>query len=286
MSDNESESSIATVVETELDVLIGQMTTDKKSSNTIRSYKQQYRKLREYLKKDVSEISQAMIIQSVDKITDNNNSRAALLNIAIVVRKLYEKGVELMEKKRVELKKNICVDMKVAHKELAETLPPLSEFDQYIDFLYDNGKWQEFIINYLIRNAYVRNQDMVVEIVRNKKDMVNDKTNYIWIAKNKIVYVRNNYKTAETYGQKTNEFRDPKLRNAFMKLKGPLIPNPANPGYYAKHFSFKQLGEGALMKMIVNNARLNGDLYKLKEISKSRGTSMDVLAENYNVQEC
>jgi len=286
MSDNESESSIATVVETELDVLIGQMTTDKKSSNTIRSYKQQYRKLREYLKKDVSEISQAMIIQSIDKITDNNNSRAALLNIAIVVRKLYEKGVDLMEKRRVELKKNICVDMKVAHKELAESLPPLSEFDQYIDFLYDNGKWQEYVINYLIRNAFCRNQDLVLQIVRNKKDMSQEGTNYLWIGKNKVVFVRRDYKTFNTYGEKTNEFKDMKFRNACMKVKGSLIPNPENPGYYVKLFSFKQLGEGSLMKMIVNQARLSGDLHKLKEISKSRGTSMDVLAENYNVQEC
>ena len=43
-----------------------------------------------------------MIIQSIDKITENSNSRAALLNIGIVVRKTYEKAVELMEKRRVE----------------------------------------------------------------------------------------------------------------------------------------------------------------------------------------
>ena len=94
--------SVATEIEIELDVLLHQMTNEKKSSNTIRSYKQQYRKLREYLKKDVSSVSQAMIIQSIDKITENSNSRAALLNIGIVVRKTYEKAVELMEKRRVE----------------------------------------------------------------------------------------------------------------------------------------------------------------------------------------
>jgi len=191
-----------------------------------------------------------------------------------------------MEKKRIELKKNICFDMKVANKELAEHLPPISEFDNYIDFLYDNGKWQEYVINYLLRHAYVRNQDLVLQIVRNKKDMSEEGTNYLWIGKNKVVYVRRDYKTFQTYGEKTNEFKDMKFRNACMKIKGSLIPNPDNPGYYVKHLSFKQLGEGALMKMIVNHYRLNGDLHKIKEISKSRGTSLDVLADNYNVQEC
>ena len=60
-----------------------------------------------------------------------------------------------------------------------------------------------YIINYLMRHFYTRNLDLIFEIVETKNETLQDKTkNYLWINRRQmcIVYIRNNYKTARTYG--------------------------------------------------------------------------------------
>ena len=42
-----------------------------------------------------------------------------------------------------------------------------------------------------------------------------------------------------------------------------------------------QLGEGTMIKIIINHYR--GDIQRLKEISKSRGTNLEVLHTSYNI---
>jgi len=52
-------------------------------------------------------------------------------------------------------------------------------------------------------------------------------------------------------------------------------------GYYIKKLTFNELGEGACLKIIVNHYK--ADYARLKEISKSRGTNLDVLLTSYNI---
>ena len=52
-------------------------------------------------------------------------------------------------------------------------------------------------------------------------------------------------------------------------------------GYYVQKYSFNQLGEGALLKIIVNHYK--NDINKLKQISDSRSTALGVLLTSYNI---
>ena len=49
----------------------------------------------------------------------------------------------------------------------------------------------------------------------------------------------------------------------------------------SQKLSYNSLGEGALLKMIVNHHR--GDISKLQEIAESRGTAVLTLLTSYNI---
>ncbi len=90
---------------------------------------------------------------------------------------------------------------------------------------------------------------------------------------------------------KTDTITDPKFLNAIKEIfecrkKGiegcdVFIPNKENVGYYVMKSTLDNLGENLYNKIIVNHFRNNLD--KLKEISQSRGTSIDTLYENYDI---
>ena len=52
-------------------------------------------------------------------------------------------------------------------------------------------------------------------------------------------------------------------------------------GYYITKMSFNQLGESNCLKIIINHYRDN--IKKLEEISRARGTNLQVLLKSYNI---
>ena len=209
MTDTESEPEI-----TELEIFVASL--EGKSEKTIKTYKQQYNKLRQQLGKDIHESSQKKIIEIAGE-QENNNTKQARLNIGILVRKLYNYDTKELEKKRDVWKGNIKEDIK--KKNETSSLPSYNDLLEYTDYLYENNKWVEFVINYLLINFQVRNEDLDFEIVDKKRDTKDDTKNYIWIARDKIVYIRNNYKTSKTYGMKMNTIKDKEFITAMKRIK-------------------------------------------------------------------
>ena len=84
-------------------------------------------------------------------------------------------------------------------------LPSLEEYDEYVDSLWTAGKYRDFIVNYLLRHHYVRNLDLIFDIVTTKAETLDFTKNWLWLDRRNLrcVYIRNTYKTAKTYGQKT-----------------------------------------------------------------------------------
>jgi len=106
----------------------------------------------------------------------------------------------------------------------------------------------------------------------------------MWISAKKVVWIRRVYKTANTYGQKKITIVDKKLLTALRRVdkRGDVfIPNEENLGYYIKKSTFKGIGEGKYIKIVIDHFR--GNLQKLKEISENRGTSVDILLSNYDI---
>jgi hypothetical protein len=108
----------------------------------------------------------------------------------------------------------------------------------------------------------------------------------MWLARgHRAVYIRRDYKTADTYGEKITEFNDVKLVTALRAIKEPIIPYAEQVGYYAKKLSYKELGEGTLLKLILNETRAAGDWHMLNKISQLRGTDTHTLCTAYNIQQ-
>ena len=268
----------------EFDVFMASI--DGKSKATIKSYTTQYRKLKKALgDKDISESSQKTIID-VAQQEEKANSKQALINIGILVRRLYKLNVETLEKERESTKNEIVGQVKEKNAEIKDDLPSLDELEEYTDYLYENKKWFEYIINYLLINYQTRNKDLDFTIVSLKRDTKDKDKNFMWLERGRVTFIRNNYKTSNTYGTKTDVISDEKFLTAMKRMKTKIgtnsfIPNPDDPSYYVKKSTYKQIGEGAYFKVLVNTNR--GDLQKLKSMGESRGTALDTIATNYDI---
>ena len=265
--------------------------SDKKE-NTKKTYNLQYRKLRAILNKDIGKSGERTIIQAA-QTESNINSVQALLNIGIMVRKMN--GMEFKEIDRVREKnrKDINKNIKTNNATIIEDLPSYQDLVKYVDKLYDDSNWVAYVINYLLLNYQTRNQDILFDIVRLKRDILRDGKNYIWLPSNgkKVLYSRSDYKTSGTYGRKDITITDPKFILAIKRIVGwaksglkcgEIIPNPEQVGYTVKKMTLNQIGEAKYVKIVVDHFR--GDLQKLKEISKNRGTSLETLLESYDIK--
>ena len=271
-----------------------------KSANTIKSYIQQYNKLKKIVDAemeqsvDIANISEKNILEFVSD-ENNLNSQQALLNIAIMIRKMNESPTSKLQKQRDLNKEKLKGFVKEKNQQLKnDGLPTYQDLLDYLEFLYESKRWTDFIINYLLIYYHTRNEDVNFELVPFKRDIkANPDINYLWYSKRakKATLYRRNYKTAGKYGMKTDTITDSKFLNAIKQIfecrkKGEegcdvFIPNKENVGYFVKKSTLDNLGENIYNKIIVNHFRNNLD--KLKEISQSRGTSLDTLHENYDI---
>lgn len=266
-----------------------------KSDATKKQYRIQYNKLFKLTDKPIGETSEKKILDIVNDI-DNNNNKQALINIAILIRRMEKLSTTKLEDAREKNKKQLTADVKKKNVELKETLPSYDELIEYMDYLYEKSEWTDFIINYLLIYFQVRNQDLDFEIVKRKKDANDPEKNYMWLQPNKLTYIRNKYKTAfkdgkELYGKKINVITDKKMITAMRRVLGcqnydlkcgVFIPNKNAIAYHLQKATYKMLGEGKYFKIVVNHFRNNLD--KLKEISENRGTSITTILSSYDIE--
>tara|TARA_R110000751_G_scaffold306197_1_gene424088 strand:- start:223 stop:1059 length:837 start_codon:yes stop_codon:yes gene_type:complete len=262
---------------------------EDKSTATQKQYRIQYNKLYKLLDKPVNETSENKILEIV-KEQSNVNNQQALLNIGLVVRKLYGLSVKKLEDFREKNKKTITADIKKKNVELKETLPSYDDLIQYTEILWESSEWTDYIINYLLINYQVRNEDLDFTIIKRKKDANDTTKNYMWLQSGKVTYIRNRYKTDKTYGKKVNVITNKQFITAIRRVLGCqdselkcgiFIPNKSSIAYYIIKATYKQLGEGKYVKIIINHFRKNLD--KLKEISENRGTSLNEILKSYDI---
>ena len=263
-----------------------------KSKNTVVNYRRQYKKLRDLLDKDINTTGEKIILLAV-KTIDNANSKQALLNIAIVVKKLYDKSHSVLINERDKNKLLVDIQTKETNVDLQTKLPPFKKILEYTNKLYDDNKFIEYIINYLLTNYFVRNKDLLFEIVERKKDMTDPNKNYIWKPKHnkRVQFVRQDYKTVNVYGKKSIDITEPKFILAIKRVFncgkyslpcGDIIPTESQVGYYVKKMTMDELGENNYYKAAIEYYR--DDLQKLKQMTMYRGSSLDVMSRSYDIK--
>ena len=266
-----------------------QMISDRKlCPATAKSYRASYRKCRNLFQKPIRDTAEDTAWRTIQVAEDNINTVQALINICILVRQLEPvmPHDELIEQRTIN-KKDVDDHLKQANS--FKELPELAEYDAFVDSLWSECKYREYIVNYLMRHYYVRNQDLMFDIVDTKTETLADRCkNYLWVNKSKkcITYIRNLYKTAKIYGQKSYDIKNERFIRAVkccqkMQYAFPICDDPSLIGYHITKMSFNKLGESNCLKIIINHCRDN--YQKIKEISQRRGTNMKVLMESYNI---
>ena len=261
--------------------------TDLKPA-TKKSYESVYNRLVESgdFSYSLHETAQDKIIKIINGISNKPSTRLNMLNVAIVMKQAHDRSVVLLLEQREKYVLEQKREREQSNKELTIELPTLAELKEYLHTLFLEQKWLEFVVNFLLINLNVRNSDLFLNIADNGRNLPTD-NNYLVIRSKDIQYIRNVYKTVETYNTKKNSITDKQFIHAVKQLgirplivdkSGEKIPL-ASIGVYVKRLSYQQRGEIQIFKAVLNNGTIN----KLKKATKARGTNLETAIEHYHV---
>lgn len=226
--------------------------------------------------------SENVILTKIEALDKSMNFKNDLVTCFIVYKRELDLGVEKLRDYKKHNKPKIS--------ELTETnendddLPSLEMLLNFTNDLYIAGRYDAFIINFLLIFFNCRNKDLNLLITKNKED-INKEDNFLLVEDKSVKYIRNDYKTAETYGVKTSNIIHDKfliackslIEDGSIKL---LDCEPISMGSFIKYRTFNKIGQSRMNKVIVSNASKK-DLYK---ISANRGTDISTLLTFYDTQ--
>ena len=162
------------------------------------------------------------------------------------------------------------------NEKLKSNLPDI-DFKQMLSKYYRDKDYKSFVILYLLLNYNTRNKDLVARVTKDESD-INQKENFLWIREKDIVYIRNDYKTNDTYGMKQDIIKSKKVFNAVQELDN-LLENNDNLDRQVKKVT-GGINQSTLFKMLVSK---NNNLKSIAKASKARGTNMDTIASSYDI---
>lgn len=264
-----------------MDVIQRLSSTKPLAKSTIEEYKRKYKKalfLGIYYKQTEDEI-----INKLAGLDELMNNRLAYLNVCIVLKTASDMSTDKLKKYRSDLIEiNKTMPTHTNENNRKKGLPSMEDIKGHINELYTKKKYKKYIINYLLFNVSCRNKDLFLNIVRNNPK--NEKDNFLVIKDNSIEFIRNNYKTFKTYGQKVTIFNDPKFISVCKEFLGSfksknLINDHNNIASEVVASTYKKIGQGRMNKIIMTDT----DKSKLLKLSDSRGTSVRVLLESYDI---
>ena len=159
---------------------------------------------------------------------------------------------------------------------LKETLPSV-DFKQMLNDYYRDKQYKNFVILYLLLNYNTRNKDLVVRVTNDQADL-NPNENFLFIRDKDVIYIRNDYKTKDTYGMKQDIIKSRKFFNAIKKVDS-LLENNNNLDRQVKAVT-GGINQSTMFKMLVAQ---NNNLKSISKASKNRGTNMNTIASSYDI---
>lgn len=254
------------------------------SENTIKTYKN----IGESLPFSLM-TSQPVLIKKLKDLYSNANTLQLYLNMIILVRRFKDIDTDKLIKFRNSLRDEIIETRKANLDKLDDSLPKLNVI---MDELNDLTGIR-YVLNYLIIEHGLRNKDLNLQFV---KTLPKDKTDNYILNKGKYILLDiNDYKTAETHGNKQikitnekfmNEFKSLNLKNEdylLSKKNKSKITNISTFNDKVLNLTIMKLGQNKLIKIVIRNLLNNKNFQKLEQISNDRGTSLSVLLKSYNL---
>ena len=233
--------------------------------------------------------SQPTIIKKLKELYTNPNTLSLYLNMIILLRRDNNLEHDKLIKLRNDLREKI---IEVRKSNMTDTKKELPSYNEIIDKLNELTGIR-YILNYLLITYGLRNKDINLLYVNKLPSDKNDE-NYLVHTKNSIKLDINDYKTDNTFGNKSITITDNKFKEELNKLN--LKPNtyilPKKNGDKLKLNSFNDkvialtidgLGETKIFKILVKHLLDKKDFGKLEELVNTRGTSLATIMKSYNL---
>jgi len=218
-----------------------------------------------------------------DNKFEKPSTRLNMLNIVIVLRTIEELPTDKLKEYRDELtKERVQTNIKTLNK-LKDNIMSVDEFDESLFKSFENKDHKRFISNYLMRTFGSRSMDIDVMIIKNKSDMTDDKQNYLLIGKKKITWFRNTYKTVKKYGPQKHEIDDPEFVKSVKEYGTGKLFTEKLLSNGIKKVIYNGMVESNIFKMLIAEAYDKKDTAEINRLSKSRGTSVPVIKDFYDL---
>ena len=174
-------------------------------------------------------------------------------------------------------------DAEIRQRELSlnPCLPTLKEMKAHMNSLFDKGEYKSYCVMYLFITYTIRNKDMIATVVKSKKQANDTAENFFILGRNRVTWIRNNYKTATIYGPKVHIIKHKKFHSAISHLDYLLKPTD-NIDRVIKKITegIGGVTESVIAKIVL---RESNSMAGLKRISLNRGSDINTLVENYNI---
>jgi len=273
------------------------------SPQTLKKYTQQYNYLTKQIGSDgnwmrnSNENSLFIALKNLDLSATGTSN---YLNIIFLVRDGLPNTKLLKYRDLLSKQREADTKSKIIEK---QSLPSHAEVETYINTLYKNKDYVNYLVNELIFTYGLRNRDINCRIVSNTEYKQILKTSpdiegsYNWLVlyKTYTTLIVNQYKTVGTYGEKTIKIRSRKVLNAANALEQKTLLHKKNGdpvddtelSYYINLYTVDdvKLTEADYFKINVNYLQSQpNSLAKIVAICKTRGTqNMTTLDNHYNI---
>jgi len=155
-----------------------------------------------------------------------------------------------------------------------ETLPTIAELKEKMNIMYKMADYRGYVVLFLLLQYQVRNQDMVAEVVSSKKQ-TNKEDNWFVVRDGSVLWIRNKYKTAFSYGSKEHIIKNKKFRQAISNLDHVLKPDENIFRMITR--ATGGVTETQMMKIFMREANT---MNSVRKVAKNRGTSTALLVSN------
>ena len=257
-------------------------------AGTLKAYKSQFLVIRYNFDIPLFEISNKQFLDYLESATTKGgkvlslNTKKNLLNIMVMVKKqVNEKDYKELYDLREKLRGDVNTAIKDKHENL--DIDNMVKYDELVKFLNIQSN-TSYIINYLLLYYCVRNRDLDLTISEYENE-IPDSGNHLLIDKDKIIFVRNDYKTVSTHGQLKFDINGKtfvKFVKQMHKRGDTKLLKTKALDKEIRGYTMQGLSETEICKIVVHNFLMNNKYSEVFEISKRRGTSIDTLLQNYN----
>ena len=257
-------------------------------AGTLKAYKSQFLVIRYNFDKPLFEISNKQFLDYLESATTKGgkaislNTKKNLLNIMVMVKKqVNEKDYKELYDLREKLRSDVDTAIKEKHEKM--DLDNMASYDDLLKYLNIQSNIS-YIINYLLLYYCTRNRDLDLTISEYSGE-IPDSGNHLLIDKDKIIFVRNDYKTFSTHGQLKFDINGKtfvKFVKALYKRGDTKLLKTKALDKEIRGYTMQGLSETEICKIVVHNFLMSNKYSEVFEISKRRGTSIDTLLQNYN----